>query len=356
LYIANRLAGDIVYDRFFGTEKNETYGIPDRYRTIPKIMTTNGKDGYYGQFVGYTYYTGEVNDLDVIAEMKYDRIIDYVDTDLEFGQLTQTDTSQLGQAGQSNATAGSALLDGDIRDQDFIGSQYWSNNSTQKIETLKEYLFKLGKTFKTNPTDTRLVEEVLTNLDGVEYKSLVMTVPDKYAEDDEGNNEILTKFLKPSSVNKEDSKASAYLPVSKLLASDEDTNNMTYENIAEVIQFTVLTGRRTNFDTTIGNADIHEVNDQIKTHNNSNPEDTWNFEQYGTMEFVTSGLETDTAATETITLAPPTGLMKSRMVIVDAVDTTKNIVIISVIVITVVAVTLIVIKIIITKTKKKRYK
>lgn len=351
LYTANRLAGDIVYDRFFSTERNNTYNVPDRYRTIPKVMTNTGTDGYYGQFVGYTYYTGVVNNLDVISEMKYDRIIDYVDTDLEFGQLTQTDTSLLGEVGQAQG----ALLDGDIRDQDYIGSQYWSNNSSQRAETLREYLFKLNKPWATNPIGDVLVEDVLTDLEGVKYKSLVMTVPDKYAEDDEGNNSIFTKFLKPSIVNVEDSKASAYLPVSKLLASDEDTNNMAYENIAEVIQFTVLNGRRTNFDTTIGNADIHEVNDQITEHNSTSP-DKWNFDQYGTIEFVTSGLETDTAATETITLAPPTGLMRSRVIVADAVDTTKNIVIISVVSIAVAAAVLFVIKVTITKIKKRRYK
>lgn len=353
LYTANRLAGDIVYDRFFKTEQNRTYNVPDRYRTIPKVMTNTGTDGYYGQFVGYTYYTGVVNNLDVIAEMKYDRIIDYVDTDLEFGQLTQTDTSLLGEVGSQGAS--SALLNGDIRDQDYIGNQYWSNNSSQRAETLKEYLFKLNKPWATNPIAGVLVEDVLTDLEGVKYKSLVMTVPDQYAEDGEGNNSIFTKFLVPSSVNEENSKASAYLPVSKLLASNEDTNNMAYENIAEVIQFTVLNGRRTNFDTTIGNADIHEVNDQITKHNETSA-DKWNFRQYGTIEFVTSGLETDTAATETITLAPPTGLMRSRVVIADAVDTTKNVVIISVIAIALAFSVLFVIKVTITKIKKRRYK
>lgn len=361
LYTANRLAGDIVYDRFFSTEQNRTYNVPDRYRTIPKVMTNNGTDGYYGQFVGYTYYTGEVNNLDVIAEMKFDRIIDYVDTNLEFGQLTQTDTSLLGEVGTGTGAA-SALLDGDIRDQDFIGKQYWSNNSSQKVETLEEYLFKLNKPWAdkpwvTNPIAGLLVEDFLTDLDGVKYKSLVMTVPDKYADNDEGNNSIFTKFLLPSSVNVDESKASAYLPVSKLLSSNEDTNNMAYENIAEVIQFTVLTGRRTHFDTTIGNADIHEVNDQIEAHNATATEpDEWNIREYGSIEFVTSGLETDTAATETITLAPPTGLMRSRVIIADAVDTTKNIVVISVVAIALVFAVLFVIKVTITKITKRRYK
>ena len=49
------------------------------------------------------------------------------------------------------------------------------------------------------------------------------------------------------------------LDVSKVLAADSDDDDKTYENIAEIVQYTTLTGRRTNFATTIGNADIHEI-------------------------------------------------------------------------------------------------
>ena len=116
---------------------------------------------------------------------------------------------------------------------------------------------------------------------------------------------------------------------------------MSYENIAEIIQFTTLTGRRTNFATTIGNANV-----------NTTPDDPTK----GSKEFITSSFEPDTAATETITLTPPTGMMKNRRVIVNAVETAKVSVGVIVIAVAVVIIAIFVTKTIITKIKKRRYK
>ena len=128
---------------------------------------------------------------------------------------------------------------------------------------------------------------------------------------------------------------------------------MLYENIAEVIQFTVLTGRRTNFDTTIGNADIHKVDKQSK-----NPEEynlgkkPVDYEKFGSIEFVTAALEKDTSSTETITLTPPTGLMKNRRAIYETMETTRDVLKITVIAVTVVIITIGVTKFTMVKIKK----
>ena len=43
------------------------------------------EDGYYGRYLGSTYYTGVINDeMDVVADLKLDKILDYVDNDLVF--------------------------------------------------------------------------------------------------------------------------------------------------------------------------------------------------------------------------------------------------------------------------------
>ena len=99
------------------------------------------------------------------------------------------------------------------------------------------------------------------------------------------------------------------LPVSKVLAADTAADDMTYENMAEVIQFTTLTGRRTNFATTVGNADIESATGDPGK---------------GSPEFTLSSFESDTAATETVTLIPPTGLMRNRRAIVNVVETAKT--------------------------------
>ena len=372
-YTANNLARNMVYYDVYSLDSD---GI--EYRNRAKTMTkldddidqasmkydTDGTEGYFGKYVGYAYYTGnpdakrvprnetEAKNLDMISELKFDKIIDYIDTNLEFGQLSQTDITQL-QNLESRATTSTTEPVGnlitDVVDKNYTGNQFWSNNSSQSVSRLSDYLFSLNSPWGqnvSNPNEETL-ENVLTDLDGVKYKSLVITTADKQSEDDPNTkNKAFSKFLKPSIMSEEDSIANVYLPVSKLLSSAEDTNNMVYENIAEVIQFTVLTGRRTNFATTVGNADIHEVYKQTKDE----------YERYGSIEFVTAAYETDTSATETITLAPPTGLMRNRRVIYETIDTTKNIVQIVVIAIAVVVVVMSITRFTILKIKKKRYK
>ena len=116
---------------------------------------------------------------------------------------------------------------------------------------------------------------------------------------------------------------------------------MSYENIAEIVQFTTLTGRRTNFATTIGNADIQTTKEEPGK---------------GSIEFVTASLEPDTAATETVTLTPPTGLMKNRRAIVNTVETTKTGLQIIAIVAAVVVIGIVGTKVTIKKIKKRRIK
>ena len=91
--------------------------------------------------------------------------------------------------------------------------------------------------------------------------------------------------------------------------------------MAEIVQFTTLTGRRTNFATTIGNANIHDIKERLE--NDLPPFDNTEGKNSGSIEFITASIEPDTSATETITLIPPTGLMKNRRAIVSIMETAK---------------------------------
>lgn len=278
------------------------------YRTKPKVTIDKTSDeGYYGRFVGYGYYTAEKFAKDVVASLKFDKILDYVDTNLEFNQETNNDN---------------------------LDNRFWTiTNPTE----LKPYVYALRK----GGVDLTPVG-ALTNVDGEEYKALVVSVDDSLYDNIEGripdnadslgngivNNKALSRFLLPEKADKTPDKTGStgyiYLPTAKVIAAETDTDNLSYENIAEIIQFTTLTGRRTNFETTIGNANIHATK-------KSSP-------SKGSPEFETAALESDTAATETITLTPPTGLMLSRRKIVNVVDTAAKGVGITVIVAAVVAV------------------
>ena len=97
----------------------------------------------------------------------------------------------------------------------------------------------------------------------------------------------------------DDSRGTIFLEVSKVIASETESDDMQFENFAEVIQFTTQTGRRTNYATTIGNANA------------------------SLGEFEESTKEPDTSATEVVTLIPPTGLMGPQKVIAEIMDTAK---------------------------------
>lgn len=364
-YTSNNIARNMVYSDVYTFDN-----FQDEYRNRPKTMIndsssnisdSDGTNGYFGKYIAYSYYTADLDStLDMKAQLKFDKIIDYVDTSLDFGQLSQTDISDLQNIGKQDDTeTESTNILKDVLDKYAIGNQYWTNASDNVTTNLSKYLFSLNKPFeKVLGADNNLMD-----LEGIEYKSLVITTPDKLKDvsDDptkvEGTSETITRndmfsrFLKSSlettTDNEEESIANIYLPVSKVVSSEEDTENMTYENIAEVIQFTVLTGRRTNFKTTIGNADIHEVDKQVKK---------IDYEKYGSIEFVTSAYEPDTSSSETITLAPPTGLMRNRRVIYEAMDTTRNVLQITIIAVVVVAIAIVGTKFTMYKIKKRRYK
>lgn len=321
-YTASGTARNMVYADMFAFDENS-----DLYRNRTKTITdvANGKTGYYGTYVGYAYYTGEETALDTVSSLKFDKILDYVDTDLEFDQETNNNN---------------------------LEDKYWSKSTASELVNYV-YTLKGLRNTKAMP-GTSIVSDngvKLINVQGMEYTNLVVSVDDRRVDiGDENdkyivNNQDLSRFLLPAvtdeTENLYESRGIVYLPVSKVVSAETSTDNMSYENIAEIIQFTTLTGRRTNFATTIGNANV-----------NTTPDDPTK----GSKEFITSSFEPDTAATETITLTPPTGMMKNRRVIVNAVETAKVSVGVIVIAVAVVIIAIFVTKTIITKIKKRRYK
>lgn len=336
-YTASGTARNIIYADTYALDENK-----DLYRNMKKTITNEtdennkpaGDGGYFGRYVGYSYYTGKNTELDTIASLKFDKILDYVDTDLEFEQETSDNN----------------LL-----------NKYWTRSTAAD---LLNYVYALREHRDTSayPGTSVISDAKLTNVKDVEYKNLVVSVDDRNKDDEysrnvetnveetqnknQVNNVDLARFLVPEVTDPDKdtyhySMGTVYLPVSKVISAETDTEDMTYENMAEIIQFTTLTGRRTNFATTIGNADVHTTEEA--------PEK-------GSEEFVTASFESDTAATETITLTPPTGLMKNRRAIVNVVETARTSVIVIAIVVAVVVLALIVTKVTITKIKKRRYK
>ena len=297
----------------------DTYGVDDEnlvYRERAKKITTDGDDEYYGRFVGYSYYTGTESPLDEIARLKFDKILDYIDTNLEYEQKTTS----------------AEMID-----------KLWTKITSDELK----YLVSHYKGYRNTTTDIKV-----TDIDGVEYKSMVVTIDDRNVDPGDPNevgikaesikNKDLSRFLLPKvtavGLNGTDDKGKEndkdgiepgykdytghiYLEVSRVLSADSDDDDKTYENMAEIVQFTTLTGRRTNFATTIGNANIHDIKDRL---DNNKPPFEGTSGNPGSIEFITASIEPDTSATETITLIPPTGLMKNRRPIVNLMETAKK--------------------------------
>ena len=353
-------------------ENNVASGSEESKPTVSMIKETASK-GYFGRFVGYAYYTGEVTGLDTVSSLKFDKILDYVDTDLEYEQ--QTNNSNLKDKLWAKTTVPELIdyvyLLREARETSVVS--HLDKTTTEIVRGITDGGVSAGAT--TNIAD-KLFELKgdlkLTNVGNIEYTDLVVSVDDRVVDEGDPNdnsskapvnNTDLSRFLLPkvtideSTLSEEQiahEKGTAamgivYLPVSKVISAETDTDNMSYENIAEVIQFTTLTGRRTNFATTVGNVQTKNPRPDDRDPDPDHPTS-------GSEEFVEASYEPDTDSTETITLTPPTGLMRNRRKIVNAVETAKTGVGVFITVGIVVALVIITAKVIITIRKKKRYK
>ena len=300
-YTASGIAAKVIKEDFY---KEDTQGV--EYRTRQKTLVNKNDanmpfdaklakeklDSYYGRFVGYAYYTGDVTKLDTVASLKFDKILDFVDVNIEYIQQSE---------------------------QASTADKFWIRT---KSTDLKDYIYQL-RIGKVNALengrgysyDENLVVSVDDRIKDDKYSTRYSTYKVDEEVDSNIRNNDLSRFLLPQSTvldetERDKSVGTVRLNVSKVLSAEADKKDMSYENLAEVIQFTTLTGRRTDFGTTIGNSDV------MATALSGGDEGK------GSLEFVTASFESDTAATETITLIPPTGLMRNRRAIVNVVEAT----------------------------------
>lgn len=205
----------------------------------------------YGKYIGKVHYTGSLDpSKDVIATIKVDTILDYVDNSLVFSPI------------DNEGSWGTAMA------EELIGNGY-----------LKEDVYKF---VKEDGTTINLIADI----NGIEYQTntknnLAVTIDDATLSD-------LSKQLYPIASGEGEASASTELMVSTFLSSENESDDMVYENIAEIIKFTTLTGRRTVSTETVGNAKVNLVG-----YVNSDPEGTLG--------------ESDTSIVEKIMLTPPTG-------------------------------------------------
>ena len=378
-YRANITAANDMIDSIYRKDGNG-----DRYRVSPKVLTntdntkritnvtlgdvSRNKVSYYGYYEGCTYYTGEVTDFDTVAELKFNKILDYVDKDMVYIDSTTGEETLNRHWSILNNIYGEyySIIDWARSDTNYISTVTGNNiNKTeienfinQGIEALKVksiYDEKEDNAGTTNiNSEIPKIKDASIDPDGYVYNSMLLSTDtgmytDKYINESRdlsgstpGTNPSVSRFLIPmvadSDTNEYDgSRGRIQLTVSKAISAETGDDELEYENIGEIVEYTTLTGRRTNFATTIGNVDL-----RMKAADKG--------------EYPESVPEPDQSSTEVVTLVPPQGLMKRDRVIKEVVEIAKTGTQVVVIIVAVVAIVVFVTMFSIRKYQKRRIK
>ena len=315
VYSAAATARNKLYSEYYAKDGNGSVYRTKEFKTYDANQDDEPQvnNVYYGRFMSKLYYLGTVGSNDIVSSLKFDKILDYVDTGLVFNE------------------------NGSERPKDKL----WATATDKELKTLyvrdTSYTPVAALDNQLRLLDPDKVTYVNYNGDVPVSSNLVVSVDDRTSDTATDTiNEGISKYLKPKVTGKEEaSRGTIFLEVSKVIASETKTDDMQFENFAEVIQFTTQTGRRTNYATTIGNA-----NASID-------------------EFEEAKKEPDASATEVVTLIPPTGLMGPQKVIADIMDTAKagvEVMSMTGLVVAIIGVLVIIVLFIIRKIKKRRIK
>lgn len=263
------------YDTLTGSEKYNHLNYLKKPYTTDNTTTIDNVElkgqEYYGMYLGQTYYTGVKGD-DVVAQLKVDHILDYVDNDFTFALSENNTKNRLWSSTTSEELQENNLID-------------WNN-----VHKIKE------------GANNYLIDRKGIRYDTDNKTNLALSVDDNKKGNLEDNrkkgNITLSRFLETVWENKEAKNTYGQISAiaTKVISADDVSQGkgLAYENISEVIQFTNITGRRTTLPK-------KNTQDEIRgggVIGNANVEKWTGANKY----------EDDTDATEIITISPPTGL------------------------------------------------
>ena len=215
-----------------------------------------------GKYLGAIYYKGidvtraEVDNL-AIVPVTIRRIVDWVDNDATFESKNNNEKDKYWIA----------TTEGELLDKGLI-----AKNSLYQEDELY-YKDEYGRKYTTEKKKNIVVS---ANTES-ENEALITPIYPEYAR---------LYALK--------TEAKISIEINGILGAGTDENNMTYENVAEVVEYTTLVGRRTNLSSTVGNIRM--------TEENSTP-------------YIEAYEESDSSGTETVNLIPPTGLVRYKLFI-----------------------------------------
>ena len=237
------------------SELAELSGNADAKKSILRLANqlANSNNVEIGRYVGTEYYTGRKAETDKVVTTRVRQVVDYVDNDATF-------TSGYNAAQDSS----------------------WRNTSITELKG-------------NGLTDKQLIDEsiaetyTLADKNGVSYiteqRNNVILSIDELSTNGELNNSGFEKELIPYVANAQDNSGAISeinLRVTRTISAESDADNLTYDNLAEIVKYENTFGRR----------------DTATISGSTNP-------KLG--EFIPAIEERDSSATELITFTPPTG-------------------------------------------------
>lgn len=219
-----------------------------------------------GKYVGQEYYTGTQGANDVPVTTRVRQVVDYVDGD---GTFT---------ANYNNTE-----------------NHSWRNTTVNEL---------LGDGYDANRLIGKSIaaEQTIYDKSGIEYmtsqrNNLILSIDNYELTDTALNNSGFEKVLQPLDVNRADEegydefKSQIDLTITKTVAADGDSDNLAFDNIAEIVKFENTAGRR----------DEASIPGNANTNPDLKPEDEKTV-------FAEALVERGQSATELVTFTPPTGL------------------------------------------------
>lgn len=288
-----------------------------------KSAYANNEELKYGEYLGTIYYTGK-GDSDAVVATNVEQIIDYVDNNSVF---SETKNSFI-QDNSWRTISIEELLLGDSQ-KDILtetNNDYGINNKGSMLEAENYRLISSDGTNK--PLTSEDVEELrqkIANNENIGDVTILDSEERMYVTEQRNNlavsisdstyNPSISTKLVPYNAYKEgvsvdgtgkkiDYKGKITITASRFLSPETDTDDVDFNNLAEIIQFSNTVGRR-DIDAKVGNA--NPMNGEYIAAQGGSLEG-----ENG--EIVTIEAEHDAGATEIITLSAPTGLSEEKTI------------------------------------------
>ena len=234
----------------------------------------NNRYNEVGRYLGSVYYNGaNAKGNDGVVKTKVDQIIDYVDNDAVFGVL---DNSKLDQSWKQ------------VTEKELLGEV--AEDGTYPNRVLAEHLLVKDGAATTIKDEDGKVYNTYTTDGKIQKGNLIVSVPN----DEDGNTFTNKGFMTETTPMGYDEEGSMYMTSMKLvttrtIASESEADDMSFDNLSEVLRFENEVGRR----------------DILAIPGNADP---------SVGPFETSLAERDQSATEVVTLTPPTGADYARLI------------------------------------------